>query len=381
MKFISRAVVLWAVVFVLFGCRLWDPSEKGSDLTLVEVTKWYNDFQSAYSATYDMGEPDLMATENEWLIERGLTIDYEVVSAAYDLDPVGLNYLKSRLIPQGFGYFGHGHAHDNHDTMTYEEAYASFRTNYERMKSYGMKPVAYAYPYGAGVEERTRIALKNAGFYSARMANFTDDSIYTPYILKGQRPEPHDWYRLPALYMESLEFQGCEPCVNDHEEFKVHLEESVRQTTWMISMYHSIGWDGVTEGRFVAWGYYRRADFYRDMELVKKLREEGKVWLASMNDVTRYIRQRSATATGLNRTGKSYRLTLQHPLDPEVFDHEMTLRMRASSGIMGKFLHVYAEGAETPYTTVEVTSPEILVNVPPSKTPYRIDVSSSAATD
>ena len=75
----------------------------------------------------------------------------------------------SELVPQGFSYFGHGHNHIDHDELSYEEALESFQANYDTMKDWGMKPVAYGYPRSAGHEEETQLALENAGFLSGRL--------------------------------------------------------------------------------------------------------------------------------------------------------------------------------------------------------------------
>jgi hypothetical protein len=374
-------VVLLATALTLSACKLWEPSDKDpSAVRLVEITKWYEGRTSALSVTQDGRALDFR-TENNWLIEHDLMIDYEVVSALYDNDAVGLDYLKNDLIDTGFGYFGHGHAHDNHDTMTYAEAYASFSTNHSRMKAYGLTPVAYAYPYGAGYKETTVKALKDAGFYAGRLSGFTSDLQFIPYIMRGERREPYDWYRLPALYMESRDFQGCENCIHDHDEFRPYVEESMRQKSWLITMYHAIGWDGETEGRPLSWGFYRRAEFYRDMEYAKALRDSGTLWLASMSDVTRYTRQRAATkAVFTKHDDDTYFLRLSHDLDSTIFDHELTVRLRVSPETVGKLLYVYPEGADAPSMIADVSSQEILVNLRPSKKPYRIDVVTAVET-
>ena len=68
------------------------------------------------------------------------------MTASYEKRADEIGYLKDVLIPSGFGYFGHGHTHINHDKLTFEEAKESFQRCFDAMKKMGLNPVAYAYP-------------------------------------------------------------------------------------------------------------------------------------------------------------------------------------------------------------------------------------------
>lgn len=86
------------------------------------------------------------------LLENDLIIDYELVTSLYQEYPDRLTFLYDSLLYWGFGYFGHGHYHLNHDTCTYEEAYENIKACYDLMIDWNLKPVANAYPHGGGHE-------------------------------------------------------------------------------------------------------------------------------------------------------------------------------------------------------------------------------------
>lgn len=174
--------------------------EEKNSIEIGEITKWPDGYQAAYTPTLDSGLPSLFDVENAWLIENGQFIDYEIVTANYDPRPERVEFMRDFLLPNGFGQFGHGHAHDNHDRFTYEEAYDSFRQNYLSIKSYGFEPVAYAYPYGAGLRDSTRLALKNSGFLSGRL-NQTEFEGYGPCIMPGDETAPPPLVR-PACFTD-----------------------------------------------------------------------------------------------------------------------------------------------------------------------------------
>src|SRR5690606_17700776 len=145
------------LVLGLTGC--FGPDSDNPPLRVVEITKWYEGRTFALSVNLDGGALDFR-TENDWLIAHDLALDYEIVSLAYDEQPLARAYLFDTLVAShGFGYFGHGHGHDDHDSKGYEGALASFSLNHARMKAYGVTPVSYAYPGGMGLKAATQKAV------------------------------------------------------------------------------------------------------------------------------------------------------------------------------------------------------------------------------
>ena len=129
-----------------------------------------------YKPFADSGWPlnDNDAAARRFALENNIRFDYEIITANYLGFQVLRDFIQQILLPQGFGYFGHGHTHINHDELPYNEAYQSFRQCYHIMQELGLKPVSYAYPGGYGHEPETRQALEAAGFLSGRKVYFRE---------------------------------------------------------------------------------------------------------------------------------------------------------------------------------------------------------------
>lgn len=375
MKRIILTLLIPAVLILLTSCgtdAAVDNEVPEERIQIEGISKWYNGYQSVYTPTYDSGRPDLHETENNWLIERDLFMDYEIVSYNFDKYPSMYTYLKENLVPYGFGVFGHGHKHDNHDNYGYEYSLNSFTQNYNSMVEHGFQPISYAYPYGAGLLPETRQALKESGFLSGRLFQ-PEFGSYGPYITPGDEMEPPDWFALPSLRMEDIGFENRSDAVNNPEEFITHLDKNIELGSWLISTYHGIGWDGETDGRPVGWGFYKRENFYEEMLYVKSHREEGNVWLATMDDVTLYMMQRNNATYDLEKKDKNkYELYLDDGLDNELYRMNLTLKLTADPDFIGKTI-VLTAGNET-IKEMEIESEEILINLHPSGITYTLDV-------
>lgn len=368
-KSISAILVFCISIFFISACVNNEPSYSGVEI--IEVTKWLDDYQSAYSVTFDTGRPDRYETINQWLIERDLFLDYEIVSDSYDRYPSAVEFLRN-LTEYGFGYFGHGHKHDNHDAMGYEYSLESFTQNYNSMLSYDFQPVSYAYPHGAGRLPETRQALQESGFLSGRMFEPVFDD-YGPYIIPGDETLPPDWFALPSLRMESIDFQGYEEAVNNPQEFKQHLNKSIELGSWIISTYHAIGRDG-DDGEPVGWGFYKEDHFFEEMLYVKEKKESGEVWLATMDDVTLYIMQKNAAVYSIEKENEfAYSIYFDDELDNEFYRMPLTLKLGLDSDFIGNTI-IVSDPENEIILSKEIESNEVLVNLHPSGVYYSVTI-------
>lgn len=191
----------------------------------MSIAKWYDHHLAAISITNDNGNL-LVDTEKQaqsFMIEIGMTLDYELITEEYLNHSEALECLLQVLIPNGFGYYGHG----------------SFRLCYETIQQFGLKPVGYAYPHGKGNKAETRRALADAGFLSGRMHSIGHHN--NPYIMLDSILIPEDRYVLPTLVMQDDTFNQCDWCINNTTELVPYLEETLRRKAWLILTYHSIG--------------------------------------------------------------------------------------------------------------------------------------------
>ena len=375
-RLLAALILLIAPVCLLIGCHAEDSGDARHAAADAFVAKWFDNRTAAISITYDSWPlpsypaPAEVPDVDGYVREQGLVIGYELVTGNTihgdpvfpdGLDDRRLTYLLEELIPNGFGYFGHGHDHIDHDALSYEDALRSFRTNYETMQRWGLQPVAYAYPRSAGHEAETQRALADAGFLSGRLQTTRRREFYN---LAGSRLAPDNWYALKALEMQSIEFANCRRCINDNRELTPVLDEALRRTAWVILTYHAIGhpeW----------WGWYDWDEFRKDVRSIAA----RDFWVAPMNDIVRYVRERElATVTvdefrpAAGGAPEHIEITLADGLDNDLFDQPLTLLFDLPAEWVGVPFTV-AQGGEIMRTYVFDTE-DAMLSLQPNELPY-----------
>jgi len=325
------SILFWLVFAV--SCDLTDLEKAGSNFfvdtsyTSIRIAKWHNNHSAAISITNDAGS---VSGSGEKIVQNlvekyGLNISYELVTDLYLKDSVRLNYLYDTYLPRGFGYFGHGHTHINHDKLSEDEAYNSFKECYNSMIKMGLKPISYAYPGGFGYHIKTQRALKRAGFLSGR--KFEKLDFDNPLIMAENNNQPSNWFLLPTLVMQAYEYQYCSICINNTSELIPYLDKAIEKNAWLILTYHSIG---QTE----AYGYYYLDDFENDLRSIKA----RDFWVASMDDITLYTYQRNAaTPILINKRSEfgdivEIEMEIKHELDKSIFNIPLTVIVELPPG-------------------------------------------------
>ena len=322
----------------------------------VEIAKWRDNHRAAISITADSG---ILIPPNILVTERKMVMDYEIVTANYEKRDDKRRYLKDVLIPSGFGYFGHGHTHINHDNLAFEKAKESFQLCFDSMKKMGLNPVAYAYPYGAGLRNRTRRALAKAGFLSGRMYSFGKRS---PFIMPEEQRQPQAWLRLPSLAMEDDSLKKTRQCIIDNKNLIPYLDRAVAKKAWLILTYHGIG---IPE----AWGFYRLEEFRKDLDAIKS----RDFWNASLNDITLYTRERGRAKcivrmmTKRNRWPLELELLLSDGLENARFNIPLTIMVRPHEDWTGRTISVYQGGHLVITQSVRDTTVALLSLLPNEK--------------
>jgi hypothetical protein len=326
MKSLSKKLFISIVIFMLSSCELRDISltdifQENEPVKIeVAIAKWYDNHTAALCIDNDAGS---VASPPEQLVqqivkENNLTIDYEFVTERYRTDTVRFNYLFSDFLPMGFGYFGHGDTHINHDLLSEEESYESFKKCYDTMIEFGLKPVSYAYPGGFGHLLRTQRALKRAGFLSAR--RFEKLDVFNPYIMPDDKTEPENWYELPSLVMQAYDYISCSICINNTQDLIPHLDKTLEKRAWLIITYHSIGQKD-------SYGFYYLNDFKKDLLEIKK----RDFWVAHNDDVTLYVIEKNEANVDVQHilnddiAKEKIKIIIDDRLDNEKFDVPLTL--------------------------------------------------------
>lgn len=358
------------LVIVLFASNCSDNKNilKSESFEMdIKIAKWLNNKTAAITLTYDSGTPERSHNQpvNQLLIENDMTIDYEIVTALYNKYPNKMTFLRDELVPLGFGYFGHGHEHINHDEVNYEEAYESFKKCYDSMNEWGLKPVAYAYPNGAGWKSTTRQALEDAGFLCGRMHSL--GLMVNPYILPGEELYIEDWYKLPTLVMQGYEYNQCDKCVNNNEELIPYLDENLLKKTWIMLTYHSIG---VENGL----GYFPIDEFEKNLNTIK----EYDFWQASMSEAVLYIKERANTVvdTTIIRNKKSVvtgiEFRLIDNLPNELYDQELTLLFNIPNKWINKSIGLFLQ--DSLIQSYKFENFEAMISIPPDEEKYKLSI-------
>ncbi len=335
--------------FLLAGCGWLNPAspeyglvplapfryavqEDGQPLFELEVLKWPQGRRAAVSITYDapFGTDPGHHLATDAVLARGLTMDIEMVTAIFQ-EPENrhlLEDIQNQLVPRGIHFFGHGHRHINHDSLSYEEALASFKLCYDLMTEWGLRPRAYAYPGSAGRLATTQQANRNAGFLCARGMSVDPRAML---ICPGDTTEPANWYYLPSAVMAK---RTSSSYISNHQELAPILAEALQRRAWVILMYHAVG---IPEG----WGYYPLVDFEKDLDYLAG----HDFWIGNMDRAALYIKERNAFAPQLGRVDKKqghreFSLVLADGLDNTVCDQPLTFELRFDPGLDGDTLHV-----------------------------------------
>ncbi|MFC1573986.1 hypothetical protein ACFL30_02265 [Candidatus Latescibacterota bacterium] len=330
----------------------------------VEVLKWFEGHQAAVSITYDALWGQWKAQEKlEFVVDetlrRGLRIDYEFVTAKYDYPEYEfiIDDIRERVIPSGIHFFGHGHEHINHDSLTYDAAYTSFKRCYDLMKEWNIEPRAYAYPFGAGRKPEIQCANEDAGFICARGVS-TDPSLY--YICPGEKTEPDNWQYLPVIPVG----QDEPGYIGSHSDMEPLVQAALEKNAWIIIMYHSIGF---TEG----WGYYPMDEFLKDIDFI----EAHDVWGGNMDAVACYIRENNnfqETVTFLAASDDSieYEILFHDGLDNAVYNQPLTIEFTFDPEVT--INNILVSPTINGQTRYPVKSGKVQLNVVPDEQKYRM---------
>lgn len=328
------------------------------------IAKWYNNCAAAISLTYDDGRPKSKMNQaiNKLVLENGLTIDYELVTYDYMLRPKLKDYLLEIMIPSGLGYFGHGHKHVNHDRLSYEAALMSFKQCYKIMLEFGLKPVAYAYPGGKGIEMKTKKALAEAGFLSGRV--YFSKKMNAPYIVPGLQVEPDDWFGLPTLVMQDYSFSHCKSCVNNNEQLIPYLDRTISEKAWIILTYHAIG----NEKNY---GFFKYTEFQKNILAIK----ERNFWNASMNAVTLYIKERLHAQIKIEPAFKNGKIeemaiALSDNLPNDIYSQPLTILFRIPKEWLNQSIVLEKNGQ--PVKTFVFVSTNAMISLIPDETELKL---------
>jgi peptidoglycan/xylan/chitin deacetylase (PgdA/CDA1 family) len=95
-----------------------------------------------------------------------------------------------------------------------------------------------------------------------------------------------------------------------------------RDNIWLVLVFHGVdgvGWEPKTGAELEAYFQYVKS-------------REGQLWVATFQDVTKYIRERQHTRVVTYRKGDVIEVVLRHDLDPALYDLPLTLKTKTPAG-------------------------------------------------
>ncbi len=359
-----KIIVFFIFQFIFCSCDNSVSTKIEIASIIIEPLKWYKGKTAAVSITYDAAWGSYWTTDNAIMntineVEaRKLKIDLELVTSIYNKSEMEycIKEMTDLLAPKGVHFFGHGHVHSNHDSMSYEEAFISFQNCFQLMSDWGLKPKVYAYPGSKGYELETQTAVKNAGFLAAR--GYSPD-LSTCFICADSLQEPANWYYLPSIPF-AKEYEGY---INNNEELIPVLSEAIKKTAWIILMYHNIGIEG-------GWGWYENVEFIKDLDLFFS----NDIWCANMDDVAVYIKEKCNFNYSILRNDipGSYSIVFSDNLDNSFYDHPLTVKFDIASPVKYNTLLILdTEDNERSFT---LKNNSCIIDIIPNEKEYTFEI-------
>ena len=306
-----------------------------------EICAFYNDKDGAYSMTFDDNSLESDVFYEKELQKRGYKGTAMLISGY-------LNNLSSwkQISKRGVLDFGnHGYGHLNYSTIGSdkegdEQVRDDIVKGYETLKSYfpEQKVLVFAIPFGQN---------------SARVQKYAAENHYASRGVGGSfnSPNTKNWMSLNTFtYTNQMK----------PSDLKAPLDEAKNQHSWLIALFHGCA-DQSTDTYTIP-----KKDFIEHLDDVKKF--ENDLWIASMTDVTAYLKERQeATVAIEQKTENELEVTLTDTLPDDLFDHPLTLKVRVPDEWSGKV--TYSQDKKTENTDIITIDSKayVLVNVLPDK--------------
>lgn len=284
------------------GCSA---SARGLDTAAVHVARYYGGRRAAVTYTFDDGLLEHYTLVFPELRRRGLKATFGVIGSKVGRDMKGTPCLTWAMLREmaasGQEIASHGWEHRNVTRLTPEALAAEIgRNDSIIVDSVGAFPLTYFYP--GNRNDSLAVARCEAGRVGSRLRQVS---------LGGKRDSA--WMR---RWVDGLLERG----------------------EWGIAMTH-----GITMG-YDAMGDPSR--FWRHLDYVASLRDS--LWVATLADVTAYVKERDAVALSVAVGPGGVTVTPRYALDSLVFRHPLTLVVPASGPVVatqgGRKLRVKVSG-------------------------------------
>ena len=299
--------------------------ENDADKLSVQIAEVYGDRDAIVTIVSDDGFYDSGVCLNELLKKNDLRAT--VAGAVKFIKP----YLKEwkkivsegsiELVSHSFRHvaFNEGEEISRNKERLYYEIVGSTRWFEKKFPELG-KQIAFVCPEGAMCKLANEV-IKESGFYAVRRTETGYNSLSPSDGVNGG-----DWF--------GLQIQGINEKNVDEEVRKQWINEAVDRRLWLIEMWHNVmeQYDGYFQTIL-------KDDADEHLQYISKMNKEGKIWVATLTEATKYIRERQAAKVeAILKDGSIYvRAYLQgDALSEKIFNHPLTIKVLLSNDMKGK---------------------------------------------
>jgi peptidoglycan/xylan/chitin deacetylase (PgdA/CDA1 family) len=326
----------------------------------VYPANWYGDHAAACSITFDDGTLDQYAVAAPELDVRGIRGTFFVITGYMDQGAWQDGSYIRRLFDwdqaRDLAWRGHEVASHtvNHVDLAANPDEAAKQLSQSREMLRDQLPwvcgLSLGWPYWRSSDQA--VALAGDLYIAARAGGIQAEQ--GDWFYGGVNGySPRDFFRIGA--------RGILSSDKKDDLFPI-LEEVYSNGGWLVPNFH-----GVDDGRIardaVGWEAISLQDFRRILDTL----QEHDIWIAPFGTVARYILQRDALEMELASDSNLITVRYSSPLDPAVFDQELTLVLELSEQF--RIGQVYESGSGKPRAFTrrpdEAVRNRYLINAPP----------------
>ena len=225
------------------------------------ICKWHGDASGAYSMTFDDGAVGQGEYAVPLLDAHELKATFFVIGSTIHAWYIGSVRIHMREIVQmareGHEIGSHTYNHRDLRTLTDSEIRQEIEQCQEYLGRYGLRPTSMSYPY-SGCDERVEAIV--ADYFEFARCGY-------PMVTNSS-----EWQAINPLHLywsDSADHYSC-------------LDGAIEQGQWAIGVFHEIGYNGPTV-----------SEFSQFVDTLAYLRDSNALWVDTMTNVGRYIRERA----------------------------------------------------------------------------------------
>ncbi|MGA1821869.1 MAG: polysaccharide deacetylase family protein [Thermoplasmatota archaeon] len=268
-----------------------------------EICTWYGDMEGALSLTFDDGLSSQADIASPAMNDFGLNGTFFVTVGNVGI-PYGAEWFEwQEAADYGHEIGAHSITHPDLTTLSPDDLWDEvvFAKQMIEANLTGVDVETMSYPMG--------------------MYNSTVTSLVEQHYI-GARSDRHNISTSPGPNPSTPEnIYGVIPvnfgASESLKEMNDLVDKTISNKGWLVEMIHAVhdgGYDPVPYDNFT--------------DHLDYVSSNDRLWVGTYGEVTKYIRERDSSTVIIEETSPyRYNITLTSPLDPTIFDHEMTVKI------------------------------------------------------